>query len=202
RLLRPERGDPRTIYSWLRPGHRRDPAPGNLVGLDPARPVRRVLEEPHRVRAPVHLARHHPRHRLGRGDHAPHTGDAPRGAAAGLRPHGVGEGPPRARGRAQARPEERRDPRRHRSRPAGRARRPRGASGAVSSLVLLVMAVFADRIAPYAYDESIAAARMLPPSWRFWMGTDNLARDIWSRVVFGARISITVGFATVALATL
>src|SRR5439155_1365824 len=44
---------------------------------------------------------------------------------AGLRPHGVGEGPPRARGRAQARPEERRDPRRHRSRPPGRGHRRR-----------------------------------------------------------------------------
>ena len=61
------------------------------------------------------------------------------------------------------------------------------------------MAVFADRIAPYAYDQSIA--RMKPPGAQFWMGTDNLGRDVWSRVVYGARISVTVGFATVALAT-
>jgi peptide/nickel transport system permease protein len=78
--------------------------------------------------------------------------------------------------------------------------KPLGTIGAVIILVLLVMAVFADRIAPYAYDESIA--RMKPPSARFLMGTDNLGRDIWSRVVYGARISVTVGFATVALATL
>ena len=42
---------------------------------------------------------------------------------------------------------------------------------------------------------------MKAPSRQFWMGTDNLGRDIWSRVVYGARISVTVGFATVALAT-
>ena len=42
---------------------------------------------------------------------------------------------------------------------------------------------------------------MRPPSAQFWMGTDNLSRDIWSRVVYGARISITIGFATVAMAT-
>src|SRR5207247_9253913 len=78
--------------------------------------------------------------------------------------------------------------------------KPLGTIGGVIILGLLVMAVFADRIAPYAYDESIA--RMKPPSARFWMGTDNLSRDIWSRVVYGARISVTVGFATVALATL
>ena len=43
---------------------------------------------------------------------------------------------------------------------------------------------------------------MKPPSAPFWMGTDNLGRDIWSRVVYGARISVTVGFATVTLSTL
>ena len=78
-------------------------------------------------------------------------------------------------------------------------RKPLGAIGAVIILALLVMALFADRIAPYSYDESVA--RMKPPSARFWMGTDNLGRDVWSRVVYGARISVTVGFATVALAT-
>jgi peptide/nickel transport system permease protein len=79
-------------------------------------------------------------------------------------------------------------------------RKPLGAIGGAIILALLVMAVFADRIAPYAYDESVA--RMKPPGAQFWMGTDNLGRDVWSRVVYGARISVTVGFATVALGTL
>jgi len=81
-------------------------------------------------------------------------------------------------------------------------RKPLGAIGAVIVVGLIVMAAFADRIAPYSYDESVRGARMKPPSAQFWMGTDNLARDIWSRVVYGARISVTIGFATVALATL
>ncbi|HTO12786.1 MAG TPA: ABC transporter permease [Candidatus Binatia bacterium] len=81
-------------------------------------------------------------------------------------------------------------------------RKPLGAIGGAIVLALLVVAIFADRIAPHAYSVSIAGARMKPPSAQFWMGTDNLSRDIWSRVVYGARISVTVGFATVALATL
>ena len=81
-------------------------------------------------------------------------------------------------------------------------RKPLGVIGAVIVVGLIVMAIFADRIAPHAYDESITGARMKSPSAQFWMGTDNLGRDIWSRVVYGARISVTVGFATVALATL
>ena len=80
-------------------------------------------------------------------------------------------------------------------------RKPLGAIGGAIVLVLLVMALFADRIAPHPYDVSIRGARMRPPSAQFWMGTDNLSRDIWSRVVYGARISITIGFATVAMAT-
>jgi peptide/nickel transport system permease protein len=80
-------------------------------------------------------------------------------------------------------------------------RKPLGAIGGIIVLALLVMAVFADRIAPYRYDESIRGARSKPPGAQFWMGTDNLSRDVWSRVVYGARISVTVGFATVVLAT-
>ena len=81
-------------------------------------------------------------------------------------------------------------------------RKPLGAIGGAIVLALLIMAVFAGQIAPHSYDQSIRGARMKPPSSQFWMGTDNLSRDVWSRVVYGARISVTVGFATVALATL
>ncbi len=80
-------------------------------------------------------------------------------------------------------------------------RKPLGAIGAVIVIGLIVMAAFAEQIAPYPYDDSIRGARMKPPSAQFWMGTDNIGRDMWSRVVYGARISVTVGFATVALAT-
>ena len=81
-------------------------------------------------------------------------------------------------------------------------RKPLGAVGAVIVVAMLVMAAFAERIAPYGYDESVRGARMTAPSAAHWLGTDNLSRDIWSRVVYGARVSITVGFLTVALAML
>ena len=80
-------------------------------------------------------------------------------------------------------------------------RKPLGALGGLIVVGLIVIAVFADRIARYDYDETIAGARMNPPSARFWMGTDNLGRDMWSRVVFGARASVTVGFGAVLVGT-
>jgi peptide/nickel transport system permease protein len=81
-------------------------------------------------------------------------------------------------------------------------RKPLGALGGLCVLAMLVMAAGADVIAHYPYDQSLPGARMRPPSARFWMGTDNLSRDMWSRVVYGARISVTVGFATIAIGTL
>jgi len=81
-------------------------------------------------------------------------------------------------------------------------RKPLGALGGVIVLVMFVMAGGADWIAHYPYDQSVPGARMKPPSTQFWMGTDNLSRDMWSRVVYGARVSVTVGFATIALGTL
>jgi peptide/nickel transport system permease protein len=79
-------------------------------------------------------------------------------------------------------------------------RKPLGALGALIVGALLVMALFAEQIAPYGYDDTIRGARMRPPSTAHWLGTDNLSRDMWSRIVYGARVSVTVGFATVALA--
>ncbi|HET8579188.1 MAG TPA: ABC transporter permease [Methylomirabilota bacterium] len=81
-------------------------------------------------------------------------------------------------------------------------RKPLGALGGLIVVAMLLMAVFAERIAPYGYDESIRGARMRPPSAAHWLGTDNLSRDMWSRTVYGARVSITVGFATIGLAIL
>src|SRR5438132_4907213 len=80
--------------------------------------------------------------------------------------------------------------------------KPLGALGGFLVLVMLIMAVGAPWIAHYDYDESIPGARMKPPGAQFWMGTDNLSRDMWSRVVYGARVSVTVGFVTIALSTL
>jgi peptide/nickel transport system permease protein len=81
-------------------------------------------------------------------------------------------------------------------------RKPLGAFGGVIVIAMLLMAAFAERIAPYGYDQTIRGARMKPPSAEHWVGTDNLSRDMWSRVVYGARVSITVGFLTVGLAVL
>ena len=80
-------------------------------------------------------------------------------------------------------------------------RKPLGALGGLCVLAMLIMAVGADWLAHYPYDQTIPGARMQPPSAKFWMGTDNLSRDMWSRVVYGARISVTVGFATIAIGT-
>jgi peptide/nickel transport system permease protein len=78
-------------------------------------------------------------------------------------------------------------------------RKPLGALGALIVLTLLVMAAFAEWIAPYAYDQQISGARLKPPGREFLFGTDNVSRDIFSRIVYGARVSVTVGFVTVLL---
>jgi len=80
-------------------------------------------------------------------------------------------------------------------------RKPIGALSGLVVVAMLVMSLFAEQIAPYGYDEAVRGARMKPPSAAHWLGTDNLSRDIWSRVVFGARVSVTVGFATILLGT-
>ena len=77
--------------------------------------------------------------------------------------------------------------------------KPLGAIGGLLVILMLGMAVFANWIAPYSYDETIRGARMKAPGAQFWMGTDNLGRDIFSRVVYGARVSVTVGFGAVLL---
>ena len=69
-------------------------------------------------------------------------------------------------------------------------------------IVLLLMAVFAPLIAPYMYDEMDVMNMLKGPSSVHWFGTDNLGRDMFSRCVYGARITLPIAIFTVAVAVL
>lgn len=77
--------------------------------------------------------------------------------------------------------------------------KPLGAIGGAIVLVLMVCALLAHWIAPYPYDQVNIRQRLKPPGTQFYFGTDNLGRDLFSRIVYGARVSVTVGFGAVAL---
>ena len=62
-------------------------------------------------------------------------------------------------------------------------------------LLLILVAIFADVLAPFPHDEVNIVDRMQAPSDRYLLGTDQLGRDLLSRLVFGAQISLTVGLA-------
>ena len=80
--------------------------------------------------------------------------------------------------------------------------KPLGAFGGAVFLLFLVCGVFAEIIAPYGLNETNMAARLLPPSAKHLFGTDHLGRDVLSRVLIGAQLSMIVGACAAALATL
>lgn len=61
------------------------------------------------------------------------------------------------------------------------------------------LAVFAPLLAPYDYDEQDILSRLKAPSSAHWFGTDDVGRDILSRIIWGSRVSITVSFGAVAI---
>jgi len=76
----------------------------------------------------------------------------------------------------------------------------RGAKIAAGTLIALAVgAVLASLIAPYAFDAVDLANRRAAPSLAHWCGTDELGRDLFTRVLFGARVSLSVGFISGAL---
>ena len=72
------------------------------------------------------------------------------------------------------------------------ARNPLAMVGLVVIVALLVMAALAPWIAPYSPLEGMLSNRLQPPSALHWMGTDELGRDIFSRVVHGSRITLMI----------
>ena len=71
--------------------------------------------------------------------------------------------------------------------------KPLGTVGAVITLGLLFAGVFADFLAPHGQNDINASDAYTPPSTEYWLGTDNLGRDLLSRIIYGARISLIIG---------
>lgn len=74
--------------------------------------------------------------------------------------------------------------------------------GLVILAVLIFSAVFADVIAPYDYAKQNLRERLSPPSATHWLGTDEFGRDVLSRLIYGARVSLQVGLVAVSISLL
>jgi peptide/nickel transport system permease protein len=79
--------------------------------------------------------------------------------------------------------------------------KPLGAFGGFLVLSLVAVAVLAPLIAPYGYAEQVLTDRLQGPSREHPFGTDNLGRDILSRVIYGARVSVVIGFGGMLIGT-
>ena len=74
---------------------------------------------------------------------------------------------------------------------------PIAVAGCVILTSMALMAIFADFFAPFDPIRISLPNRLLPPGTTHWFGTDEMGRDIFSRVMFGARISLRIGFVVV-----
>ena len=73
-------------------------------------------------------------------------------------------------------------------------------AGGVVVLLFLAVALAAPLLSPYDPNAINAWKVLTPPSWQHWFGTDELGRDVFTRVLYGARISLKVGFVAVGIA--
>ena len=77
--------------------------------------------------------------------------------------------------------------------------KPLGTASGIIILILILVAIFADALAPFRYMEIHLVDRMQGSSARYLLGTDYVGRDLLSRIIFGARLSLGVGLAATAL---
>ncbi|NWG46457.1 MAG: ABC transporter permease [Alphaproteobacteria bacterium] len=80
--------------------------------------------------------------------------------------------------------------------------KPLGAFGGAVFLLFLFCGIFADVLAPYGMNATNLTERLEPPSWAHPFGTDHLGRDVFSRVLIGAQLSMIVAFLAAGLATI
>jgi peptide/nickel transport system permease protein len=81
-------------------------------------------------------------------------------------------------------------------------RYPLGAAGAAIMVLFVLAALFAGTITSFDPLATNAAQSLAPPGTSHWMGADNFGRDVYSRIVYGARISLAVGIGSTALGCL
>ena len=75
-------------------------------------------------------------------------------------------------------------------------RRPLGAAGAGIIVLMILAAVFADLLAPYNPVANDYRAMFTPPGPGHWLGTDSFGRDVLSRIIYGSRTALLVGFSS------
>lgn len=80
--------------------------------------------------------------------------------------------------------------------------KPLGAFGGALVVVMVLVALLAPLLAHFDPIDASAARRLLPPGPLYWMGTDGAGYDVYSRVVYGARVSLYVALVAVALCTI
>ena len=71
---------------------------------------------------------------------------------------------------------------------------PLGAFGAVIVVVMIFLAIFANVISPYDPEANAFEFMLTAPDWQFWLGTDQFGRDILTRIIYGSRTALFVGF--------
>src|SRR4029077_15126630 len=79
-------------------------------------------------------------------------------------------------------------------------RRKGAMAGLIVVLLFITLAVFAPLIAPYDPTATSFTQVRKAPSWAHWLGTDEVGRDVLSRIIFGARASLSAGLVSVGIA--
>jgi peptide/nickel transport system permease protein len=85
--------------------------------------------------------------------------------------------------------------------PALYKRYPFAVIGAATLLLMTFIAIFAPLLGTIDPQAVAPLNRLKPPSWEYWFGTDALGRDVYSRVMYGSRVSLTVGISVALLST-
>ncbi|MDO5016674.1 MAG: ABC transporter permease [Eubacteriales bacterium] len=72
--------------------------------------------------------------------------------------------------------------------------------GLIIIVFMIIMAIFPGQIVGYTYNDQDFSKRFQPPSAEHPLGTDDLGRDIWARIVWGSRTSLSIGVSAIAIA--